>query len=94
MTSGVLQVGRRYKITNPEKFRSLYGKMMYMLQDVQAQGRVGLNLVKDIQVCCRQWRSISSLLEHRFEHAKESLMTKMPRYRGDCVRACVYSCEK
>lgn len=68
MNSGVLQVGRRYKITNPEKFRSFYGKMMYMLQDVQAQGRVGLNLVKDIQVCCRPRRSIPSLLDHRFEH--------------------------
>lgn len=46
----IFEVGRRYKITNPEKFRSFYGKMMYMLQDVQAQGRVGLNLVKDIQM--------------------------------------------
>lgn len=47
-----VQVGRRYKITNPEKFRDFYGKMMYILQDAQAQGRVGLNLVNNIQV----WR--------------------------------------
>ncbi|CAB1120350.1 unnamed protein product [Ectocarpus sp. CCAP 1310/34] len=46
----IFEVGRRYKITNPEKFRDFYGKMMYMLQDAQAQGRVGLELVKDIQM--------------------------------------------
>lgn len=44
----LLQVGRRYKVTNPEKFRDFYGKMMYMLQDAQAQGRV--DLVNDIKV--------------------------------------------
>lgn len=43
-----MQVGRRYKVTNPEKFRDFYGKMMYMLQDAQAQGRV--DLVNDIKV--------------------------------------------
>ncbi|CAM9596239.1 unnamed protein product, partial [Ectocarpus fasciculatus] len=46
----IFEVGRRYKITNPEKFRDFYGKMMYMLQDAQAQGRVGLELVRDIQM--------------------------------------------
>lgn len=45
-----VQVGRRYKITNPEKFRDFYGKMMYMLQDAQAYGRAGLELVNDIKV--------------------------------------------
>ncbi|CAM9195762.1 unnamed protein product [Scytosiphon promiscuus] len=46
----IFEVGRRYKITNPEKFRDFYGKMMFMLQDAQAQGRSGLKLVKDIQM--------------------------------------------
>ncbi len=27
----VFEVGRRYKITNPEKMRANYGKMMYIL---------------------------------------------------------------
>lgn len=48
-----MQVGRRYKITNPDKFRTFYGKMQFMLQDAQSQERSGLNLVKDIKARCR-----------------------------------------
>lgn len=33
----VLEVARRYKITNPEKLRSEYGKLMYLMQDAKHQ---------------------------------------------------------
>eukprot|EP01129_Flabellula_baltica_P010423 TRINITY_DN4401_c0_g1_i1.p1 TRINITY_DN4401_c0_g1~~TRINITY_DN4401_c0_g1_i1.p1 ORF type:complete len:463 (+),score=77.49 TRINITY_DN4401_c0_g1_i1:2-1390(+) len=46
----VFEVGRRYKIMNPDKMRSSYGKMMYMLQDSVFKSRsLGFELVGKIK---------------------------------------------
>ena len=50
------EVGRRYKIMNPQKMRSDYGKMMYLLMDTKrhdVKQRLGMNLVNPIQTVGR-----------------------------------------
>ncbi|CAO3640758.1 unnamed protein product [Cunninghamella blakesleeana] len=48
----VFEVGRRYKIMNPEKMRSIYGKLMYMLMDSaipEVERALGFNCVIPIK---------------------------------------------
>mmetsp|Transcript_30590 Transcript_30590/g.40416 ORF Transcript_30590/g.40416 Transcript_30590/m.40416 type:complete len:746 (-) Transcript_30590:92-2329(-) len=59
--SKMFEVGRRYKIMNPEKMRATYGKLMYMLQDSQTQnyqGGLGFSCVREIQM-------VTSFLQER-----------------------------
>lgn len=55
------EIGRRYKIMNPEKMRSIYGKLMYMVQDA-----VEPRMQRSIRVnCMRPIRTVGSVLRDR-----------------------------
>ncbi|KAF6251139.1 hypothetical protein COO60DRAFT_669352 [Scenedesmus sp. NREL 46B-D3] len=57
----VFEIGRRYKIMNPEKMRSEFGKLVYMLMDssdVAVQELLGFG-------CVRPLRTVAAFLEER-----------------------------
>lgn len=48
----VLEIARRYKITNPEKMRSEYGKLVYLMQDAveeSIQQLLGIHIHRPVQ---------------------------------------------
>eukprot|EP00960_Hanusia_phi_P062145 765063-Hanusia_phi.AAC.11 len=56
----IFEVGRRHKIMNPEKMRSTYGKLIYMLQDAESpevSEVLGFKCVSEI-------RTVFSFLQH------------------------------
>lgn len=48
----MLEIARRYKITNPEKMRSEYGKLVFMMQDAVSEGTqplLGINIHRPVK---------------------------------------------
>ncbi|RLN71377.1 hypothetical protein BBJ28_00020713 [Nothophytophthora sp. Chile5] len=63
----VFEIGRRYKVMNPERMRNNYGKMIYLLQDAnlrEIRNYLGFSCVAPI-------KTVGALLEER--HALEVL---------------------
>ena len=61
MIRAKLEISRRYKITNPEKMRSEYGKLVYLMQDAVSQDvkpLLGIDVNKPV-------KTVYSILEER-----------------------------
>ncbi|TFK99154.1 hypothetical protein BDV98DRAFT_511020 [Pterulicium gracile] len=69
----IFELGRRHKIMNPDKMRTTYGKLIYLLQDSQSpqiQDMLGLKLIKPI-------KTVHSVLESHsaLELLREDIVT-------------------
>lgn len=65
----MLEIARRYKITNPEKMRSEYGKLIYLMQDALSETikpLLGINVYKPIITVYSYLESVDCLeiLDH------------------------------
>lgn len=59
-----LEIARRYKVTNPEKMRSQYGKLVYLIQDAvstEVQQLLGININKPIRTVYEELESKGGL---------------------------------
>jgi hypothetical protein len=63
----IFEVGRRYKIMNPEKMRSTYGKLVYLLQD-----SVNSDIQELLQFSCK--KSIKTVFTVLTEHDALALL--------------------
>ena len=60
----MLEIARRYKITNPEKMRSEYGKLVYLMQDAVSETTkplLGISIHKPIRTVYDLLKSTNSL---------------------------------
>jgi len=57
----VFEIGRRYKIMNPDKMRSTYGKLMYILMDTAAHDLVDYDVIVDIRTVDGEFRKVSGI---------------------------------
>ena len=75
----IFEIGRRHKTMNPEKMRSEYGKLMYLLQDSvtpTAQNTLEFNCIKPIHTVFRELKaggSVKMLKDARVEIATRAI---------------------
>lgn len=75
----VLEIGRRHKIMNPEKMRSAYGKLMYLLQDTVAPEMQELlefscaTPIRTVHTVLEEAGALALLRDHRMEVATRAI---------------------
>lgn len=77
----VFEVGRRYKVMNPEKMRGTYGKMIYLLQDSmipEVRDFLEFDLVAPMQTVYSLLKSKKALAVLRDEYISTATMEILP----------------
>jgi hypothetical protein len=77
----IFEVARRYKVMNPEKMRSVYGKMVLMLQDAttpEIQQTLGFELVRDMSTVYDTLRKGGALELLKHPHISTATMEILP----------------
>lgn len=82
-----LEVARRYKITNPEKFRTEYGKLVYLLQDTidpDIHKLLGVSIhapIKTVYALCEEKGALALLEDDRLATATEEILSEPDKNR-------------
>lgn len=83
-----LEVARRYKITNPEKFRSEYGKLVYLLQDTidpDIHKLLGVSIhapIKTVYALCEEKGALALLEDETLATATEEILPEPGKSRA------------
>ena len=83
----VFEVGRRHKILNPDKMRTIYGKLMYILQDAtfpETRRAMGFDFVAPIRTVRDELASLNAL---RLLEDPETTIAIRPLQRGETAEA-------
>eukprot|EP01035_Chromulina_nebulosa_P017717 gene17717-23309_t len=98
MLADMLEVARRYKVTNPEKMRSEYGKLIYLMQDAVSDSirpllDDALIYVATDEILPSKSKSRQDIQIEikRKEKAIDKLVHKYNIISGDLLKQCLYS---
>ena len=94
-----LEIARRYKITNPEKLRSEYGRLMYLMQDARSTEiapLLGVNIhspVKTVHALLASKNALDLLSDSRLAIATREILPDKSKSRA-MIQAEIRSKEK
>jgi hypothetical protein len=89
LIAAMLEIARRYKITNPEKMRSEYGKLVFLMQDAVSENTlplIGVNIhqpVKTVHDLLRDAKGLALLDDPLLPIASAEILPDKEKSRGE-----------